>query len=111
MLYVRRIDMDLTALKAKIPDSETIDDLTELFKILGDPTRCRILFVLASQELNVSDISECVDMTKYAVSHQLRLLRQVKLVKARRSGKEVFYSLDDTHVSQVFECALAHVME
>ena len=103
--------MDIADVKDKIPSSEVIDDLSELFKILGDPTRTKILFVLEQGDFCVSDISNAVSMTKYAVSHQLRLLKQAKLVKCRRDGKEMIYSLDDDHVYTLFECALAHVLE
>lgn len=98
-------------MKTKIPNVEVIDDLSELFKVLGDSTRTKILFVLEQGDFCVSDISEAVGMTKYAVSHQLRILKQAKLVKCRRDGKEMIYSLDDEHVSTLFECALAHVLE
>lgn len=103
--------MDLTEIKSKIPQSDVIDDVSELFKVLGDSTRTKILFVLERGELCVSDICECVDMTKYAVSHQLRILKASKLVKSRREGREIIYSLDDDHVSQIFDCAMVHVTE
>lgn len=103
--------MDVKEVKTKIPNVEVIDDLSELFKVLGDSTRTKILFVLEQGDFCVSDISEAVGMTKYAVSHQLRILKQAKLVKCRRDGKEMIYSLDDEHVSTLFECALAHVLE
>ncbi len=103
--------MDLSEIKEKMPNEDIIVDVAELFKILGDPTRSKILFVLEQGPLCVSDISFCVEMTKYAVSHQLRLLKQAKLVKCKREGKEMIYSLDDDHVSTLFECALAHVKE
>lgn len=103
--------MDLADIKAKIPQPDVIDDVSELFKVLGDPTRTKILFVLERGELCVSDICECVDMTKYAVSHQLRILKASKLVKSRREGREIIYLLDDDHVSQIFDCAMVHVTE
>lgn len=103
--------MDLAKIKANIPPSDVIDDVAELFKVLGDQTRTKILFVLEGGELCVSDICECVDMTKYAVSHQLRILKASKLVKSRREGREIIYSLDDDHVSQIFDCAMVHVTE
>ncbi len=103
--------MNLEDIKEKIPNEEVINDLSDLFKILGDPTRTKILFVLEKGDLCVSDISNAVNMTKYAVSHQLRTLKQAKLVKCKRDGKEMIYSLDDDHVSTLFECALAHVLE
>lgn len=103
--------MSLENVKNKMPNEEVIIGVSELFKILGDPTRNKILFVLEQGPLCVNDICECVNMTKYAVSHQLRTLKQAKLVKCRREGKEMIYSLDDDHVSTLFSCALAHVME
>lgn len=103
--------MDINAIKAKLPNEEEIYDLSELFKVLGDPTRTKILTVLEIHELCVNDIASALDMTKSAVSHQLRILRQSRLIKARREGKEIIYSLDDNHVSQLFECALIHIKE
>lgn len=83
--------------------------LAELFKIIGDPTRVRILSALDAAELCVYDIAAVVGMTQSAVSHQLRVLRGAHLVKARREGKHVFYSLDDEHVRQLFERGLDHI--
>lgn len=103
--------MNIAELKGQLPSEDIINDLSELFKILGDQTRSKILFVLEHGDFCVSDISEAVGMTKYAVSHQLRTLKQAKLVKCKRVGKEVIYSLDDDHVSTLFSCALAHVTE
>lgn len=88
-----------------------IEDMADLFKILGDKTRTKILAVLEKGELNVSSISELVGLNISAISHQLRLLRQAKLIKPRKVGKEVLYSLDDEHISQIFKCALEHVKE
>ncbi|MCQ2771318.1 MAG: metalloregulator ArsR/SmtB family transcription factor [Clostridia bacterium] len=103
--------MSITEIKEKMPSSDVVESVSELFKVLGDATRSRILFVLEQGPLCVSDISACVDMSKYAVSHQLRILRQSKLVKCKREGKEVIYSLDDEHVSSIFVCALEHILE
>lgn len=103
--------MDIEAIKAKLPNDEEIYDLSELFKVLGDQTRTKILTVLEIHELCVNDIASALNMTKSAVSHQLRILRQSRLIKARRDGKEIIYSLDDNHVSQLFECALIHIKE
>ena len=97
--------------KKQLPSDDTVSDLAELFKVFGDYTRTRILSCLEYGELCVCDICCCLDMTKSAISHQLRILRQAKLVKSRRSGKEVFYSLDDDHVSEIYECALSHIKE
>ncbi len=88
-----------------------VEDIANLFKVLGDKTRTKILSVIEKQELNVSSISELVGLPISAISHQLRILRQAKLIKGRKEGKEVFYSLDDEHVSLIFNCALAHVKE
>ena len=103
--------MDIEAIKAKLPNDDEIYDLSELFKVLGDQTRTKILTVLEIHELCVNDIASALNMTKSAVSHQLRILRQSRLIKSRRDGKEIIYSLDDNHVSQLFECALIHIKE
>lgn len=86
-------------------------DLAEVFKVLGDPTRARILSGLSSGELCVCDLASLLDVTQSAVSHQLRVLRSARMVKARREGKMVFYSLDDDHVALLFAQALEHVRE
>lgn len=103
--------MDLERIKNSIIEDEVINNVSELFKILGDNTRVKILTVLEKDALCVNDICECVNMTKSAVSHQLRILRQAKLVKSIKLGKEVIYSLDDDHVFQIFECAKEHILE
>lgn len=94
-----------------MPDEDLLYDAAELFKIFGDSTRIRILSALSENELCVCDICSVLNMTKSAVSHQLRILRQTKLVKNRRSGKEVYYSLDDDHVSSIMALALEHIKE
>ena len=101
----------LNTYKDNIAEERSLNDLAELFKVFGDSTRAKILSCLEYGELCVCDICECLNMTKSAVSHQLRILRQAKLVKARKSGKEVFYTLDDDHVSKIFECGLSHLQE
>lgn len=103
--------MDLSNIKENMPNDKRLNSLTNLFKVLGDNTRAKILYTLENDELCVSDICECVKMNTSAVSHQLRILRDACLVKARKEGKEVFYSLDDEHVSLIFKCALEHVDE
>lgn len=102
-------DEVVQSVRAALPKDETLYDLAELFKVFGDTTRIKILSCLEISEMCVCDIAACLGMTKSAVSHQLRCLRQAKLVKPRKQGKEVFYSLDDGHVSSIFECGLAHV--
>ena len=103
--------MDINDIKEQMEIDDYIEDMADLFKVLGDKTRTKILAVLEKQELNVSSISEVVGLQISAISHQLRVLRQSKLIKARKVGKEVFYSLDDEHVSLIFKCALEHVKE
>ena len=97
--------------RSKLPDEGRLYELSELFKVFGDSTRIKILSCLEIREMCVCDIARVLGATKSAVSHQLRYLRQAKLVKPRKSGKEVFYSLDDGHVSFIFECGLAHIDE
>ncbi len=98
-------------IKQNMPDATTIADLAELFKVFGDVTRARILYCLEEGELCVMEIAHCLEMTKSAVSHQLRILRTAKLVKTRKDGKEVYYSLDDDHVQKIFSCAMEHIRE
>lgn len=93
----------------KMPTQKTFESLAKLFKLIGDPTRCRILFALDTEEMCVCDIANVLQMTKSAVSHQLRLLRQSQIVKTRKVGKEVYYTLDDDHIQKLFEIALEHI--
>ena len=103
-------ETDIVAkVSSQMPDENFLYDVAELFKIFGDSTRIRILTALQKSELNVCDIASVLNMTKSAVSHQLRILRQAKLVKNRRVGKEIFYSLDDEHVHDIIEIAIAHL--
>ena len=97
--------------KGKMIAKEKIDALSALFKILGDPTRIKILCALDSGELCVCDIANILDMTKSAVSHQLSLLRSADLVRFRRCGKEVYYSLADDHVRRIYEMGAEHIAE
>lgn len=98
-------------LSQKIPDPDTLQQLADLFKVFGDPTRIRILDILSQQELCVCDIAQLLSMTQSAISHQLRILKQSRLVKARREGKTIFYSLADDHVSTILTQGLDHVNE
>lgn len=95
----------------KMPPEERLRDLAELYKIFGDLTRIRILTVLSEAEVCVCDLAQVLNMTQSAVSHQLNILKRSKLVKARREGKSVFYSLDDAHVHDILSCGLEHVSE
>lgn len=97
--------------RAAMPDENTLVDVAELFKVFGDSTRTRILSALFEAELCVCDIASLLNMTKSAVSHQLRILRQTKIVKNRKQGKEVYYSLDDEHIARIYKTALEHLSE
>lgn len=97
--------------KIKMPSDEIIFDFAELFKVFGDTTRMRIICALKENELCVGDIAEITNTTISAISHQLRILKQAKLVKYRKEGKTVYYSLDDDHVLQIFEKGREHVEE
>lgn len=90
-------------------EKEFLLDLAEFFKVFGDGTRIRILQLLLTGEKNVSELAEGLDMTQSAISHQLRVLRQNDLVKYRKEGKAVFYSLDDEHVKEVLEQGMSHI--
>ena len=98
-------------IREQLPEQRTLLNLADLFKVLGDLTRVRILHVLSFEELCVCDLSAILDTTPSAVSHQLRTLRNAKLVKFRREGKMAYYSLDDEHVQRIFEQALEHIQE
>lgn len=95
----------------KLPDSETLYDLSNLFKMFGDPTRVKILSCLQIRDMYVGELAQALDMTDSAVSHQLRVLRTSKLVRGVKEGKEVKYSLDDDHVTKILEYGLTHVNE
>lgn len=95
----------------QIPGEDTLYDLSELFRIFGDSTRIRILYVLFESEMCVCDIAALLGMTQSAISHQLRALKNVRLVKSRREGKTVFYSLADSHVRTIINQGLEHVSE
>lgn len=97
--------------KEKLPSTDVIYDLAELFKVFGDSTRAGILSCLEISELCVSEISEILGISVSAISHQLRVLRAAHLVKSRKSGKDVIYSLDDDHVTRILECGLSHINE
>lgn len=97
--------------KAEMIAEETLYDLAELFKVFGDSTRIKILWALDEAEMCVCDIAVLLNMTQSAISHQLRVLKQAKLVKNRRDGKVVYYSLDDDHVKQIFKQGLTHINE
>jgi len=97
--------------KEVMPEEELLYDLAELFKIFGDTTRIKILCALFEAEMCVCDISNLLGMNQSAISHQLRVLKQARLVKYRKDGKVVYYSLDDEHVKHIFDQGLIHINE
>lgn len=101
----------LEIVHAQMPDEDELYDLAELFKVFGDSTRIRILFVLFEAEVCVCDIADALNMTQSAISHQLKILKQSKLVKSRREGKSVFYSLADGHVRTIIAQGRDHIEE
>ncbi len=101
----------LAQVRENLPQEEKLYDLSELFKVFGDSTRIRILFVLFEAEVCVCDLAAALGMTQSAVSHQLRILKQSKLVKSRREGKSVIYSLADSHVRTIIDQGMEHVEE
>ncbi len=94
-----------------IIDEDTLYDAAELFKVFGDSTRIRILHCLLNNEKSVTEISELLNMNQSAISHQLRILKNSKLVKNRREGKTIFYTLDDDHVYNIIKLGIEHVIE
>lgn len=97
--------------REEMPDESTLYDLSDFFKVLGDSTRISILFAIDGEPMCVCDIASLLGMTKFAVSHQLKILRQSDLVSYRKSGKNVFYTLKDDHVRDIIEKALEHIKE
>ncbi len=104
-------DAALTRLQNELPDDEVLYELADLFRVFGDSTRIKILYALFESEKCVNDISNAVGISQSAVSHQLRVLRTSKLVKFRREGKAMLYSLDDDHVRSMLELGMEHVEE
>ena len=96
---------------AALPDDETLYDLSELFRVFGDSSRGRIICALHIEEMCVNDLAVLLTMTQSAVSHQLRILRDARLVKSRKQGRVVYYSLDDDHIDHIFAMAFDHIME
>ncbi|MCI9125245.1 MAG: helix-turn-helix transcriptional regulator [Eubacterium sp.] len=101
----------LKTVNEQMPPEEVLYDLAELFKVFGDSTRIRILYVLFEAEVCVCDLAEALHMTQSAISHQLKILKQSKLVKSRREGKSVFYSLADGHVRTIIGQGREHIEE
>ena len=98
-------------IKNQVPDNELTTKLADMFKVFGDNTRIRILWTLFDKEMCVYDIAEKLSMSQSAISHQLKTLRQARLIKSRRDGKNAFYSIDDDHVKKIIEQMVIHVEE
>lgn len=109
--YLHVHDQVVAQVREALPPEQTLSDLAELFKIFGDATRIRILLVLFQSEVCVYDLAKLLNMTQSAISHQLRLLKQARLVKSRREGKIVFYSLADSHVRTMLDQGMEHIRE
>lgn len=101
----------VTSVAAKLKRNDKIDDLSEIFKLIGDPTRLKIILALKEEELCVCDLATLLGITRSAVSHQLRLLRGLRLVKVRREGKMAYYSLKDCHITMLIQTVLEHANE
>jgi len=99
------------SVKKKMPDEDELSDLSDFFKVLGDSTRAKIMCALDESEMCVCDLAVLLNMTKSAISHQLSSLKRANLVKYRKDGKIVFYSLTDDHVKEIFEKGLEHLRE
>lgn len=97
--------------RPKMPESSDLYDLSDFFKVMGDSTRIQILWALEEHEMCVGDLTRLLNMTISAISHQLKSLKDAKLVRARREGKNIFYALDDDHVKDILEKALHHIRE
>lgn len=95
----------------RIPEKHILEQIADLFKAFGDPTRVEILSLLQGGELCVNDIAQAVELSQSAISHQLRILKQMYLIKSRRDGKNILYSLADDHVRLILETGLEHVLE
>lgn len=100
-----------TEVEETMPPEEEMQDLAEFFRVFGDPTRLKILYVLKYSEMCVLDIANLLGMTQSAISHQLRVLKQMDLVKNRRDGKTIFYSLADSHIVTILSQGLDHIEE
>ena len=109
--YIHVHEEIVETVRKNLPDEDTLYDLAELFRIFGDSTRIRILYVLFEAEMCVCDIANLLGMTQSAISHQLRALKSARLVKGRREGKTVFYSLADDHVKTIINQGFEHILE
>ena len=97
--------------RRQMPDETPVYEVSELFKVFGDSTRSRMICALRLEEMCVCDLAALLNMTQSAISHQLRILRSSRLVKSRKQGRVVYYSLDDDHIGEIFSLAFTHIME
>lgn len=104
-------DQKVQEVLKEMPSEETLKELADFYKVFGDATRVKILFVLLRAEMCVCDLAETLGMTQSAISHQLRVLKQMKLVKNRREGKTVYYSLADGHIQNIISQGMEHILE
>lgn len=104
-------DQTVKKIRLHMPEEDTLTDLSEFFKIFGDSTRIKIICVLFEGEMCVSGIVEILEMSQSSISHQLRILKAKRIVRARKEGKQVFYSLDDDHIKKIYEMGLEHLFE
>ena len=109
--FIHAHDEIVEKVQKVMPSEDTLYDLTELFRIFGDSTRIRSLYVLFEAEMCVCDIAALLGMTQSAISHQLKALKNARLVKSRREGKTVFYALADDHVKTIIDQGLEHILE
>lgn len=109
--YIHMHDETVEQVRGKLPPDETLYDLAELFKVFGDSTRIKILYVLFESEMCVCDIANLLHISQSAISHQLRVLKQNRLVKYRREGKTIFYSLNDSHIQAIMNQGMEHISE
>ncbi len=109
--YIHVDEKSLELIDEKMPPEEELQDLADFFKVFGDATRLKILYVLLSTEMCVYDIAMVLGMSQSAISHQLRVLKQMDLVKNRRDGKTIFYSLADSHIVTILSQGLDHIEE
>ena len=109
--YIHVHEEVVKQVKGKLPDDENLYDLADFFRVFGDSTRIKILYVLLQSEMCVYDIAMLLGMTQSAISHQLRVLKQMQLVKFRREGKTVFYSLSDSHIENILNQGMEHISE
>lgn len=111
MTFIQADEAIIKTIDEKMPPEEELQDLAEFFKVFGDSTRLKILYVLLCSEMCVYDIAVILGMSQSAISHQLRVLKQMDLVKNRREGKTIFYSLADSHIVTILSQGLDHIEE